>query len=394
MTKSNSTKKALVFALLSTLLCVSMLIGTTFAWFTDTASTAVNKIQAGNLKVELEYSYDLEEWKTATSETKLFDDNTLWEPGVTVYVYLRVKNAGNLAMQYTVLVNPYVQSSRGKNVNNEFFYIRDYLKAGFASVDSAFATRKDAQAAIAENAKTITSTTPFEGETVLPGNYSDPMALVIYLPEEVGNEANAKSTSWLSYIYNLGVNVYASQASYESDSNGNTYDEKAPVLLKPESYSYGKHEITQNIQASGRYGVVQAAKTAQFIINADVYAEYGQSASGETGAMAVWAGDNSKIIINGGDFRQVGVPADDPCDLIYATGHAVIEINGGTFKAVNPDRTLNVLDADRGNAQIIVKGGSFYKYDPSHPTLGDNEVVIPEGYKVVQSGDWYTVVAE
>ena len=252
MTKSNSTKKALVFALLSTLLCVSMLIGTTFAWFTDTASTAVNKIQAGNLKVELEYSYDLEEWKTATSETKLFDDNTLWEPGVTVYVYLRVKNAGNLAMQYTVLVNPYVQSSRGKNVNNEFFYIRDYLKAGFASVDSAFATRKDAQAAIAENAKTITSTTPFEGETVLPGNYSDPMALVIYLPEEVGNEANAKSTSWLSYIYNLGVNVYASQASYESDSNGNTYDEKAPVLLKPESYSYGKHEITQNIQASGR----------------------------------------------------------------------------------------------------------------------------------------------
>ena len=394
MTKSNSTKKALVFALLSTLLCVSMLIGTTFAWFTDTASTAVNKIQAGNLKVELEYSYDLEEWKTATSETKLFDDNTLWEPGVTVYVYLRVKNAGNLAMQYTVLVNPYVQSSRGKNVNNEFFYIRDYLKAGFASVNSAFATRKDAQAAIAENAKTITNTTPFEGETVLPGNYSDPMALVIYLPEEVGNEANAKSTSWLSYINSLGVNVYASQASYESDSNGNTYDEKAPVLLKPESYSYGKHEITQNIQASGRYGAVQAAKTAQFMINAEVYAEYGKSASGETGAMAVWAGENSKIIINGGDFRQVGVPADDPCDLIYATDHAVIEINGGTFKAVNPDRTLNVLDADRGNAQIIVKGGSFYKYDPSHPTLGDNEVVIPEGYKVVQNGDWYTVVAK
>ena len=130
------------------------------------------------------------------------------------------------------------------------------------------------------------------------------------------------------------------------------------------------------------------------MINADVYAEYGQSASGETGAMAVWAGENSKIIINGGDFRQVGVPADDPCDLIYATDHAVIEINGGTFKAVNPDRTLNVLDADRGNAQIIVKGGSFYKYDPSHPTLGDNEVVIPEGYKVVQNGDWYTVVAK
>ena len=33
--------------------CLTMLIGTTFAWFTDTASTAVNKIQSGTLKVDI-----------------------------------------------------------------------------------------------------------------------------------------------------------------------------------------------------------------------------------------------------------------------------------------------------------------------------------------------------
>ena len=107
--------------------------------------------------------------------------------------------------------------------------------------------------------------------------------------------------------------------------------------------------------------------------------------------MAVKAGDDSKVIINGGDFRQVDVPADDPCDLIYAIDRATIEINGGTFKAADPTRTLNCYDGS--SAKIIVKGGSFYKYDPSHPTLGDNEVVVPEGYSVEQNGDWYTVVA-
>ena len=69
-----------------------------------------------------------------------------------------------------------------------------------------------------------------------------------------------------------------------------------------------------------------------------------------------------------------------------------IEINGGTFKAVTPANTLNCKDGS--NAKITVKGGSFYKYDPSNPTLGDNEVVVAAGYHVVQDGDWFNVVAD
>ena len=395
MKTTTSTKKAFFLAVLSTLLCVSMLIGTTFAWFTDTASTAVNKIQAGNLDVELEYSKDFTEWKKVDDTTKVFEDSTLWEPGRTEVVYLRVKNAGTLALKYTLgIYNLY--NSTGKNVLGNKYSLSDYVKLGAAEADAAYADRAAAISAVQDSAKTLNSI----GDTGVVGadlatNTTKVYAMVLYMPTEVGNEANPKNNDpyWAAKV-SFGISVSATQAMSESDSFDNTYDEDAAAILSAISFSSGKHEITQNMQANGRFGAVQAAKTAQFMINADVYAEYGQSASGETGAMAVWAGENSKIIINGGDFRQVGVPADDPCDLIYATDHAVIEINGGTFKAVNPDRTLNVLDADRGNAQIIVKGGSFYKYDPSHPTLGDNEVVIPEGYKVVQNGDWYTVVAK
>lgn len=138
-----------------------------------------------------------------------------------------------------------------------------------------------------------------------------------------------------------------------------------------ESFSYGTHEITKNIQANGRYGAVQAEKTAQITIDADVYAVYTKGADGQNAAMAVEAGGTSKVIIKGGDFRQVGVPADDPiCDLIYATDKATIEIQGGTFKAVTPANTLNVIDSARGVAKIIVSGGSFYKYDPVSSRYG------------------------
>ena len=395
MTSKKNTKRALISSILVILMCVTMLIGATFAWFTDTASTAVNKIQAGNLDVELEYSKDFTEWKKVNDTTKVFEDSTLWEPGRTEVVYLRVKNAGKLALKYTLgIYNLY--NSTGKNVLGNKYSLSDYVKLGAAEADAAYADRAAAINAVDADAKTLNSI----GDTGVIGanlevNDTKTYAMVLYMPTEVGNEANPKNNDpyWAAKV-SFGISVNATQAMSESDSFGNTYDEDAATILSAISFSSGKHEITQNMQANGRFGAVQAEKSAQFTINADVYAVYTKDASGTTGgAMAVQADGNSKIIINGGDFRQVGVPADDPvCDLIYALGDATIEINGGTFKAVTPANTLNCKDGS--NAKITVKGGSFYKYDPSNPTMGDNEVVVAAGYHVEQNGDWFNVVAD
>ena len=396
MTSSKSTKRALLTSVLALLMCVAMLIGTTFAWFTDTASTAVNKIQAGNLDVQLEYSKDLTKWKKVTDTTKVFEDSTVWEPGHTEVVYLRVKNAGTLALKYTLgIYNLY--NSTGKNVLGNKYSLSDYVKLGVVEADAAYADRAAAISAVQDSAKTLNSI----GDTGVVGadlatNTTKVYAMVLYMPTEVGNEANPKNNDpyWAAKV-SFGISVSATQAMSESDSFDNTYDEDAAAILSAISFSSGKHEITQNMQASGRFGAVQAERTAQFTINADVYAVYTKdSTSGATGgAMAVSADGDSKVIINGGDFRQVSVPADDPvCDLIYALGNAQIEINGGTFKAVTPANTLNCKDGS--NAKITVKGGSFYMYDPSNPTLGDNEVVVAAGYHVEHSGDWYNVVAD
>ena len=395
MTNSKSTKRALIFSTLAILMCAAMLIGTTFAWFTDTASTAVNKIQAGNLNIELEYSKDFIEWKKVNDTTKVFEDSTLWEPGRTEVVYLRVKNAGTLALKYTLgIYNLY--NSTGKNVLGNKYSLSDYVKLGAAEADAAYADRAAAISAVQDSAKTLNSI----GDTGVVGadlatNTSKVYAMVLYMPTEVGNEANPKNNDpyWAAKV-SFGISVSATQAMSESDSFDNTYDKDAATILSAISFSSGKHEITQNMQANGRFGAVQAEKRAQFTINADVYAVYNRDASGTTGgAMAVSADGDSKVIINGGDFRQVSVPADDPvCDLIYALGNATIEINGGTFKAVTPANTLNCKDGS--HAKITVKGGSFYKYDPSNPTLGDNEVEVAAGYHVVQDGDWFRVVAD
>ena len=393
---SKTTKRALVSSLLAIVLCVAMLVGATFAWFTDTASTGVNKIQTGKLDVELEYSYNMNEWYTADATSKIFDDSIRWEPGVTQVVYLRVRNNGDLALKYNLNMNSSLQSSWGRNMANDKYYIGDYVKLGTATVNTPFTAREAAWNAVAGNANVIKN---FKGATlqsvasVLPQSTSDPLAIVIYLPTDVGNEANAKSKTYTSKLSFLGIELYASQATVESDSFNNTYDKNAADVLGAQSASYGTHEITKNIQASGRYGAVQAEKNAQFTIDADVYAVYTKGSDGLGAAIAVQAGGTSNVIINGGDFRQVDVPEDDQvCDLIYALDKATITINGGTFKAVDPTRTLNVQDAAKDNAKIIVQGGSFYQYDPSNASQNNGEVFVADGYKVVQEGDWYTVV--
>lgn len=391
---AKTTKRALFSSVLAIVLCLAMLIGTTFAWFTDTASTGVNKIKAGNLDVELEYSTDMANWQTATSSTKLFDDNTLWEPGVTEVVYLRVKNAGNLALKYTMGLKSNVVFSTGTNIDGKSYNIGDYLKMGTATVTEKLATREAAWAAVSGNVDLIKNLKPFvEGMPTLEARKTtDPIALVIYMPTEIGNEANAGSKA--SYVARLGIEVNATQATFENDSFGNTYDEKAPTAFKTSDFGFstGTHDVTGNIQANGGYGVVTAARSAIVNVNANVYAVYSSAGGNEYSATAVKAMNSGTINITGGTYMQVGVPDDDPCDLIYANGSGQINISGGKFKAAHPENTLNVLDSDRGKAKITVSGGSFYKYDPSNHTLGDNEVVVAAGYHVEKSGDWYTVV--
>ena len=388
MISSKSTKRALVSSALAILMCVTMLIGTTFAWFTDTASTGVNKIQAGNLDVKLMYSTDMVEWKEATDQTKLFEDSALWEPGYTQVVYLKVVNAGNLALKYEAGFSKNYTSNRGKNMNGDWYRVDNYLKIGIAETETKFENREAVWSAIAATEKTLAKDVMLTNDwvTLKAREESKPFAVAIYMPTSVGNEANA-SRLRPSSVSGLGIEVRATQATVESDSFGTDYDANAATVLKRVEYTDGEHTVTGNIQANGTAGAIHGTGTAKITVDATTV--YGTYVSDY--AMAVFASGRSEITIKGGEFANQA-PAGSALSLIYAQDNAKITIEGGTFKCVSPAWTLNCNDNDA--ATITVKGGSFYKFDPSNVTVGEGEIFIADGYKVVQNGDWYNVVPE
>ena len=110
MTNRKSTKRALLGSVMAMVLCLAMLVGATFAWFTDTASTGVNKIQAGNLDVVLEMQNADGKWVSAEGKTLNWvkaaaGEQVLWEPGCTYELpALRIRNNGNLALKYKVII--------------------------------------------------------------------------------------------------------------------------------------------------------------------------------------------------------------------------------------------------------------------------------------------------
>ena len=388
MTSSKSTKRALISSALALLMCVAMLIGTTFAWFTDTASTGVNKIVSGNLDVKLMYSTDMQTWKEATDQTKLFDDNALWEPGYTQVVYLKIVNAGKLALKYEAGFSKNYTSNRGKNVNGDWYRVDNYLKIGTAETTTKFANREDVWSAIAATEKTLAKDVMLTDGwiTLKAGESSKPFAVAIYMPTSVGNEANA-SRLRPSSVSGLGIEVRATQATVESDSFGTDYDANAATVLNRVEYTDGEHTVTGNIQANGTAGAIHGTGTAKITVDATTV--YGTYVSNY--AMAVCASSRSEITIKGGEFANQA-PAGSNLSLIYAEDNAKITIEGGTFKCVSPAWTLNCNDSD--SATITVKGGSFYQFDPSNVTVGEGEIFIADGYKVVQNGDWYNVVPE
>ncbi len=227
MTKINS-KKALLSSAFALVLSVAMLIGTTFAWFTDTASTGVNKIQAGNLDIELQMKDNNGKWVNAEGKTLSFLVNgkipaegtqILWEPGCTYTLpELRIVNNGNLALKYKVVVSGIQGSAKLNNVIDWTMKLDD---ADFimGSEHSLAAKNND--------------TVDFDIFTI-SGT----------MDKNAGNEYQNES------IDGISINVYATQDTVENDSFGNDYDKNADGKPQFDTW-YDNVATTVTVAATG-----------------------------------------------------------------------------------------------------------------------------------------------
>ena len=199
MTNRKSTKRALLGSVMAMVLCLAMLVGATFAWFTDTASTGVNKIQAGNLDVVLEMQNADGKWVSAEGKTLDFvkaadakGEAILWEPGCTYELpALRIRNNGNLALKYQVIIT-------GINGSAKLNTVIDWTIG-----DVAMGT-----------------------EQHLAAGESSAFTIKGHMKESAGNEYMNES------IDGIAITVVATQDTVESDSFNNTYDASAtyPVV--------------------------------------------------------------------------------------------------------------------------------------------------------------------
>ena len=199
MTNRKSTKRALLGSVMAMVLCMAMLVGATFAWFTDTASTNVNKIQAGNLDVVLEMQNADGKWVSAEGKTLDFvkaadakGEAILWEPGCTYELpALRIRNNGNLALKYMIKI-----------------------------------TGIKGDAKLNEAIEWTIGDVAMGAEQHLAAGESSAFTIKGHMKESAGNEYMNES------IDGIAITVVATQDTVESDSFNNTYDANAtyPVV--------------------------------------------------------------------------------------------------------------------------------------------------------------------
>ena len=348
MTSSKSTKRALISSALAILMCVAMLIGTTFAWFTDTASTGVNKIVAGNLDIEVQYRTTADgEWKTLDNATDLFGaEGTLFEPGHTRVVELKITNAGNLALKYKIGMNV-VSETAGTNKAGNLYKLSDYLKVaatGFQQYPAEGGIAQAMEWAIFQpGMESMWESHDFANfylEFASNGNVhalqpgaAQILGIKVYMPETVGNEANAISTEKTASI-RFGLNVVATQTPYEKDSYDNQYDKDATYPVIVSNQQQANDAITNATDKKVNISIAS-----------------GQTITLDNGIAN--EGDKSRDITFSGDGSQT---VDVITNAISAEGGQLNYQRGSTFTFEN----LNI-QAGEGNFDGIVCDEVTYK---------------------------------
>ena len=383
MNNKKATKRALLTSVMALVMCVVMLAGTTFAWFTDTASTGVNKIQAGNLKVDIvdkdgtslkNKSLSFIKAGLTTDTGAEIDPNAtteiLWEPGCRYLTEgFKIKNDGNLALKWKAVVN---KGTTAKNPGK--FDLLDVIDFYLVKGD------KNSEGTLLDE---------FTG-TLQKTETSDVYYIKGVMKTTAGNDYQGLTLDGIT------ITVYATQLTAEFDSFDNQYDKDAKyteVIAAGKEFR-GKATLSTGITATNPNAIAVKAIGA----DADVTILDGTFDGGKGGNnQCVHVRDGATVTIKGGTFT-VGADAAGAGNSVIESFNGNIVIEGGFFQTdYNWNGFYYVLNQNNNNpGTITVKGGTFVNYDPSKgdDNLGGN--FVADGYSVISEkhgeDTWFAVV--
>ena len=362
MTNRKSTKRALLGSVMAMVLCLAMLVGATFAWFTDTASTGVNKIQAGNLDVQLvdENGNSLEgktlEFKKAANAAE--GEAVLWEPGCTYELpAVYVKNNGNLALKYKVTIT-------GINGSAKLNDVIDW---------------------------TINDADLSADHSLAAGATSEALTIKGHMKESAGNEYMNES------IDGIAITVAATQDTVENDSFGNTYDKDAEYpIVAMDTLQELINNATEPVSAKLEGNIAGSLTVPQ-----------GKDVTLDLNGFTLTGGDSHAILNHGTlcikDSSGTGKIVASKANTSALRNAAVCVIDGGTFtRAAGVDNKWHTVEnfgtmtfnggkviAEDDQSFAIVNGWNYIDPGEQKATMTINNIEMeagPNGFKNCAGG--------
>lgn len=372
MTNRKTTRRALFMSVISLMLCCAMLVGTTFAWFTDSVTSGDNIITAGNLDIELYHSDKNATEERVSTNTALFDDVELWEPGAVVYENFKVANEGNLTLKYQLKLN-FTDATTTEDGRT----LADVLKV--AVVPNGFeGDRAEAKALWESNLVEDEYLATFARSNTLnpkddKGDIDEYGVVIYWEPTDNDNFYNMKADGGAAkepLTIKVNVELFATQVEAEVDSFDNTYDDEAYDDLElPDVIA----EV-QNIEDLEK--ALQAGKTAKLMTNLtldrmlDVPADTTAAIdlNGKTLTLTGAAARAFSLRANlGGGFNILGAliisdsATGGKIEIAEAAGGIVVDsdadlqINGGAISVAEGATGVTAI----GGASVDVKGGEI-----------------------------------
>ena len=378
------TKKSLFASALALVACLALLMGATFAWFTDSVNNTGNIIQAGTLDIQLNDG----------DETTLFSSDDLWEPGYSQKTTASVRNGGSLWLKYTMSFDN-VQITGGADITQvlDVYAVEgDSASAGDLTTDNYLGTMAELMAAGSFAAKDAVLAPEDSGE-----NAGNMFTLVIKMQENAGNEYQGAGVSF-------DVTILATQYTHEQDGFGrHTYDEGALYENGDGTYSDGSGlyvrvdgeyiPVTADASVSGWYTDEEGTN---YVAGADaVKAVFASAEDGENitfiddvsissiGTDTYITAERVTIDLNN---HTVSVDYGTDGNSFSVTGDGSV-VKNGTFKCIGSRTDYPLwITGNIGSANVVVENvtveGGMQVTGTVHATLKDVTISANNYYDV------------
>ena len=356
MTKTKSTKRALIMSALALLACVSMLVGSTFAWFTDSVTSSGNKIQAGSLKIDLELLNTDGSWTSLKEvDTPIFNYDR-WEPGYTDVKILKVENEGSLALKWVASFKT-AAAEIGKLAEAIDVYVKPSATELAYSADRASLADWENVGSLDAFIENLSATT--YGSLTPKGTAGDTayLGIALKMREEAGNEYQE------AFLNPFDIVILATQMTYEEDSFNNQYDKDA---IYAEHYAGTAAGLQDAIDAAADGETI--ALTGNINLNELAASTFAMRAAVADPQLKVPAGKNVVLNLNGYTLTATSQNTDKNYDMIDVRGTLTVENGNIITKHIGDNmewnNSTNVFNVTAGGVlnleNVIVKnlGGS------------------------------------